>query len=592
VIGRRINNYEIKALLGEGGMGSVYLAEHPLLGRQAAVKVLRPEHALDQNMVGRFINEARASSAIHHPGIVEVFDVGTLSDGQPYLMMELLAGETLAQRLRREGSLPASEAIEVAVQAAGALSAAHAHGIVHRDLKPDNLFLVGDLHGGVAGRRVKVLDFGNRETAPPLERAADPHQHRFADGNPAVHVARAVPGISSGIDQRTDVYALGIILYEMLVGEPPFLSEGFGDVLLMHLTRPPRPPARAGAGDPRSHRGHRAARAGEGSGPALRQHGGSGARAGGRRRCGRGPHPPPLEAGRASRVVRRDPQRDARAGRGGAGGNPGDGGGGGHPRAGGGHPRAAAPERPDHGREHAAHDLLVERGADRGAPAAALRQQHRAHRPAPAGHRAVLGVGLAAAAGIGFYLKGGFDLPRPQRPGGATSEPQRPSSAAPASEPQPPSAAPASVHRAPSPSARSAPPETPPPAATIPPVPAESAPAVHQLPTPVTAPPVPSVGAPAPPIAVPTAPPADPGAKLPRSRRGRGRRTLPATSAAADAPADPPLLDAAPARAVTPAPTRMDLGPMRTPDPAPTNPAPKVPAPAPPTKPRVNTEKW
>jgi eukaryotic-like serine/threonine-protein kinase len=241
VIGQRINNYEITALLGQGGMGSVYVAEHPVLGRRAAVKLLRPEYALDENLVARFINEARASSAIHHPGIIEVFDVGTLPEGQPYLMMELLEGETLARRINRLGRLRPPEAIEVASQAASALAAAHGHGIVHRDLKPDNLFLVGEA-GNPGDPRVKVLDFGIAK----LHRRWTGQQIRTHTGSlmgtPPYMSPEQCRGISSEIDHRTDVYALGIILYEMLVGAPPFLSEGFGDVLLMHLTRPPRPP--------------------------------------------------------------------------------------------------------------------------------------------------------------------------------------------------------------------------------------------------------------------------------------------------------------------------------------------------------------
>jgi eukaryotic-like serine/threonine-protein kinase len=110
VIGQRINNYEITSLLGQGGMGSVYVAQHSVLGRRVAVKLLRPEYTVDENLVARFFNEARASSAIHHPGIIEVFDVGTLPDGQPYLMMELLEGVTLAGHLERVRQLRASDA--------------------------------------------------------------------------------------------------------------------------------------------------------------------------------------------------------------------------------------------------------------------------------------------------------------------------------------------------------------------------------------------------------------------------------------------------------------------------------------------------
>jgi serine/threonine protein kinase len=144
VIGSTVNNYQVKSLLGEGGMGSVYLAQHPILDRRVAIKVLRRELAEDTGLVTRFINEARAASAIRHPNIIEVFDVGTLPDGLPYLMMELLEGETLAHRLLRRGRLTVVEAVEVALQAASALAAAHDKGIVHRDLKPENLFLVPD----------------------------------------------------------------------------------------------------------------------------------------------------------------------------------------------------------------------------------------------------------------------------------------------------------------------------------------------------------------------------------------------------------------------------------------------------------------
>ena len=127
MIGHKVNNYELKRLLGEGGMGAVYLAEHPLLGRKAAVKVLKPELAANTELVQRFLNEARAANAIHHPNIIDIIDVGFLPDGlTPYLMMELLQGESLGKRLQRERPLPIHEAVEIACQTASALSAAHA----------------------------------------------------------------------------------------------------------------------------------------------------------------------------------------------------------------------------------------------------------------------------------------------------------------------------------------------------------------------------------------------------------------------------------------------------------------------------------
>jgi serine/threonine protein kinase len=241
VIGQKINNYEVRSLLGEGGMGSVYVAEHPVLGRRAAVKVLRKEYAVDANLVGRFINEARASSAIKHPGIIEVFDVGTLAEGVPYLMMELLEGETLGRRIDREGRLKVPDAVDIAAQAASALAAANGHGIVHRDLKPENLFLIPD-PSQRSHVRVKVLDFGIAKLQRRLSGQSIRTHTGSIMGTPPYMSPEQCRGISSEIDQRTDVYALGIILYEMLTGTPPFLSEGFGDVLLMHLTQPPRPP--------------------------------------------------------------------------------------------------------------------------------------------------------------------------------------------------------------------------------------------------------------------------------------------------------------------------------------------------------------
>jgi len=157
VIGQRVNNYRIVRLIGEGGMGSVYEAEHPLIHRKVAVKVLRPELARDPVLVKRFFNEARATSEIRHPNIVEIIDVGTLPEGVPYLVMEMLEGESLLNRLKAVGRLDPTHAVYFTYQAAAALQAAHEHGIIHRDLKPDNLFVVPEHGGSVI---IKVLDFG------------------------------------------------------------------------------------------------------------------------------------------------------------------------------------------------------------------------------------------------------------------------------------------------------------------------------------------------------------------------------------------------------------------------------------------------
>jgi eukaryotic-like serine/threonine-protein kinase len=240
LIGERVNNYEVRSILGEGGMGAVYLAEHPFMGRKAAIKVLRRELAQDQSLVERFMNEARAANAIHHPNIIDIIDVGLLPSGIPYLMMEFLEGESLARRIER-GRLPSAEAVDVAMQTASALQAAHGKEIVHRDLKPDNLFLVPD-DGRPFGARVKVLDFGIAKLRGELSGGGAKTQTGSVMGTPPYMSPEQCRGITEEIDHRTDVYALGIILYEMLVGTPPFMSPGWGDIVLMHVTKPVPPP--------------------------------------------------------------------------------------------------------------------------------------------------------------------------------------------------------------------------------------------------------------------------------------------------------------------------------------------------------------
>ncbi|HKP63102.1 MAG TPA: serine/threonine-protein kinase, partial [Polyangiales bacterium] len=231
-------------LLGEGGMSSVYEAEHALIRRKVAVKVLRSELSVDGVQVQRFFNEARATSAIRHPNIVEVIDVGRLPDGVPYLVMELLEGESLGDRLERIGPLDIPLAIDYARQAASALEAAHALKVVHRDLKPDNLFLVPDQR--LADRElVKVLDFGIAKLRGEL--AAPPFDTLVGAvlGTPPYMSPEQCRGLPEEIDERTDVYALGIILYEMVCGQPPFMADGAGELMMLHMTADPEPPSHA-----------------------------------------------------------------------------------------------------------------------------------------------------------------------------------------------------------------------------------------------------------------------------------------------------------------------------------------------------------
>jgi len=219
-------------------MGAVYMAEHPEIGRRVAVKVLRPELIRDPSLLTRFMNEARAANAIRHPNIIEVLDSGTTTDGTPYLVMELLEGEALSARIRRVGKVALRDALEFSYQAASALAAAHAKGIVHRDLKPDNLFLV-PVPSDPAREMIKVLDFGiaKLQTLP----TGGGMQTRTGTlmGTPVYMSPEQCLGTKT-VDHRSDIYALGIIMFEMLAGRPPFISDGFGELVNMHLNvRPP-----------------------------------------------------------------------------------------------------------------------------------------------------------------------------------------------------------------------------------------------------------------------------------------------------------------------------------------------------------------
>jgi serine/threonine-protein kinase len=158
-VGQLFGNYRIVRLLGEGGFGEVYLAENPHIERRGAVKVLHAALAQDKELVRRFLNEARAASAIRHPNIIDVFDAGVTPEGAPYILMEFLEGVSLQKRLADVGRMALPQVLDIATQAGSALAAAHEAGIVHRDLKPENLFLVPDMRAP-GGEKVKVLDFG------------------------------------------------------------------------------------------------------------------------------------------------------------------------------------------------------------------------------------------------------------------------------------------------------------------------------------------------------------------------------------------------------------------------------------------------
>ncbi len=239
LVGEVLGNYRLTSELSSGGMGTVYRAQHELLGRVAAVKLLRPELSSNDVLVQRFFNEAKAATAIRHPGIIEVYDFGYTEDGRAYLVMEFLDGEPIATRLQRRGRLTELEAAAIARGIASALKAAHAMGIIHRDLKPDNVFLVPDPDG--TGDRVKVLDFGVAKLADPSPTNVRHTQTGALMGTP-LYMAPEQARAAGTIDERADLYSLGCMLYEMLVGKPPFVAEGAGEIIAMQLFGQVQPP--------------------------------------------------------------------------------------------------------------------------------------------------------------------------------------------------------------------------------------------------------------------------------------------------------------------------------------------------------------
>ncbi|MEZ4403072.1 MAG: serine/threonine-protein kinase [Kofleriaceae bacterium] len=236
MIGTLMGSYRVTGVLGSGGMGDVYRAEHTLIGRPAAIKVLNAAYAKDREVVNRFFNEARAATAIHHPGIVEVFDFGYLPDGNAYIVMEFLHGESLAARIASRGQLLETEAFAIARGIASALGAAHAAGIIHRDIKPDNVYLVPDPEAAT-GERVKLLDFGIAKLTDGA--GGDWSQTRTGAvlGTPSYMSPEQCSG-AGRVDARADLYSLGCVLFEMLAGRPPFVGHGAGEVIGAHQYLP------------------------------------------------------------------------------------------------------------------------------------------------------------------------------------------------------------------------------------------------------------------------------------------------------------------------------------------------------------------
>ena len=238
-IGQLIGNYRLVRLLGEGGMGMVFEAVHDGVGGKAAVKILRPEISMQANLAARFFNEARAANAIQHPGIVRVFDCGYTQNRAAYLTMEFLAGESLRSRLDRARKLSLTDTVRLGRQIASALVASHRTGIVHRDLKPDNVMLVADPELP-DGERVKVLDFGIAKMAENLGGRPNATDSNMVMGTPLYMSPEQCKGAKLVTD-RADVYSLGIMMYQMLAGRPPFIAEAAGELLIMQVTEPVPP---------------------------------------------------------------------------------------------------------------------------------------------------------------------------------------------------------------------------------------------------------------------------------------------------------------------------------------------------------------
>lgn len=233
-----IGPYRLLRKLSHGGMGVVYECVHEAIERRVAIKVLNADYTRNAEAVTRFFNEARAVNRIDHPGLVQIFDHGQLPDGTAYIVMEFLKGETLGRRVKRRDVLSLHQMLRLIRQVAETLSAAHEKSIVHRDLKLDNIMVVPD-PAIPGGERTKLLDFGIAKLREPSQRLAETRGDLLL-GTPGYMSPEQCRG-AAGVDEKSDVYSLGVVLFRLLAGRMPFVAAGAGEIMAMHIYEEPPP---------------------------------------------------------------------------------------------------------------------------------------------------------------------------------------------------------------------------------------------------------------------------------------------------------------------------------------------------------------